>query len=87
MFSKLRDGFYKLNIDKDDVRKAFLSHATSKIKSAADLDNIGTLGFRGEALASVAAVSKVELLTRKPKKYLLYCDEDFVDTKFERFLK
>ena len=51
-------------IDRNDVYAAFLSHATSKISSGADLDEIGTLGFRGEALASVAAVSRVELLTR-----------------------
>lgn len=50
-------------IEKDDVPKAFLSHATSKIKSVEDLDAISTLGFRGEALASVCAVSRVELLT------------------------
>lgn len=47
-----------------DVPKAFLRHATSKITTKADLDNIYTLGFRGEALASVAAVSKVELMTK-----------------------
>ncbi len=51
-------------IERNDVKKAFLSHATSKIKTIDDLDNIGTLGFRGEALASVCAVSKVELFTK-----------------------
>lgn len=51
-------------IHRDDVRKAFLSHATSKISDVADLDAISTLGFRGEALASICAVSKVELMTR-----------------------
>ena len=51
-------------IHRDDVRKAFLSHATSKISDVSDLDAISTLGFRGEALASVCAVSKVELMTK-----------------------
>lgn len=49
---------------KEDVPKAFLRHATSKVATAFDLDSISTLGFRGEALASVCAVSKVQLLTK-----------------------
>lgn len=52
-----------MGIMRDDIRNAFLRHATSKVCVENDLDSISTLGFRGEALASVSAVAKVELIT------------------------
>lgn len=51
-------------IEREDIANAFIRHATSKVSDANDLNAIGTLGFRGEALPSIAAVSRVKLITR-----------------------
>ena len=48
-----------------DARTAFLRHATSKLRTAEDLSAIGTLGFRGEALAAISAVSRVDIFSRQ----------------------
>ena len=53
-------------IDAEQLPTAFLRHATSKLRTAEDLAKIGTLGFRGEALAAISAVSRVDVLTRRP---------------------
>ena len=53
-------------IDKEDILNVFIRHATSKIEDMDDLENVLTLGFRGEAMSSIAAVSKLEMVTKTP---------------------
>ncbi|MCI8549374.1 MAG: DNA mismatch repair endonuclease MutL [Lachnospiraceae bacterium] len=69
---EIRDGGISLirvtdngcGIEREQISRAFLRHATSKIRSAVDLLTVSSLGFRGEALSSIAAVSQVELITK-----------------------
>ena len=71
---EIRDGGISLirvtdnggGIEPEDIPNAFLRHATSKIRDAADLSALASLGFRGEALSSIAAVSRVEMITKQP---------------------
>ena len=72
-------------IEKSQVRNAFMRHATSKIRQVADLLDLHSLGFRGEALSSIAAVSKVELVTKTKDDMtgIRYCLEGAKETSFE----
>lgn len=73
-------------ISYEDVPLAFQRHATSKVCNASDLENINTLGFRGEALASVAAVSRIEAVTKRPEDELGTCYkiEGTAPTEYDR---
>ncbi len=61
-------------IKRDEVSRAFLRHSTSKLRDVSELDGIRSLGFRGEALSSIAAVSRVEMITK--------CADDVTGTSY-----
>ncbi len=61
-------------LQKEEIPTAFLRHATSKIRNTEDLLSVTSLGFRGEALSSIAAVAQVELITKRK--------EDIVGTRY-----
>lgn len=72
-------------IEKEQVRNAFLRHATSKIDTAADLMSLHSMGFRGEALSSIAAVAKIEIITKTKDSMIgtRYALEGAEETAFE----
>lgn len=90
---EIRDGGISLirimdngcGIPHDEVRSAFLRHSTSKIRSVEDIAHISSLGFRGEALSSIAAVTKTELITKTEEEELgtRYVIEGGKETEFE----
>ena len=75
-------------IEKEQVPTAFLRHATSKITRVEDLFEVSSLGFRGEALSSIAAIAMVELITktRDADAGVRYCIEGGVEKKLEEIL-
>lgn len=72
-------------IPKDQIKKAFFRHATSKLRTVADLDTLCSLGFRGEALSSISAISQVEIMTKTADELVgtRYVIEGAVEKSFE----